>query len=198
MHLVLANSLFVHIPKTGGTWVRKALEAAGVPWKRTGSDAHVPFHVIESAVEGRFTFAFVRHPVSWYQSYWAFRMAALDRYGRTPFDEHLSADFNEFVANHCTHRPGALPEPYEGYAGWPVRLDRVGRCERLAGGLVEALTLAGERFDPEVIRACAPANVSPAEFKGSTGYRDATRELFLRAERDVLARYGYGSEAEAG
>jgi hypothetical protein len=195
MHLILPNSVFVHIPKTGGTWVRKALEAAQIPWQRTGLTPHVAFSELEKLVEGRFTFAFVRHPLSWYRSYWSYRMTNLDRFRPTEFDEFMSPDFDTFVSGCCSKRPGLMTELFQRYTGWPVALDWIGHEERLADGLVEALTMAGERFDPEAIHACPPSNVSPAQLKTSAIYTDATRALVLKAEHGAIHRYGYEGEA---
>lgn len=197
MHLILPNSVFVHIPKTGGTWVRRALAAAEIPWTTTELIPHADFSELEPLVDGRFTFAFVRHPVAWYRSAWSYRMSHPDKPGPAAMAEHWSEDFDTFVSNCCLHRPGLLTELLERFTGWPVKLDWVGQAENLADGLVEALTLAGEDFDPAAIYGCPPANVSPAQFRESAVYRDETLALLLRAEQGVISRYGYGSDSRA-
>ncbi|HEX2091952.1 MAG TPA: hypothetical protein VHG28_06095 [Longimicrobiaceae bacterium] len=191
MHLILPNSVFVHIPKTGGTWVRKALTAAQIPWSRTALLPHADFSHLEPLVEGRFTFAFVRHPLSWYRSAWSYRMSNPERLGPASMAEFWSEDFDTFVTGCCSYRSGLLTELFERFTGWPVKLDWTGHAERLADGLVEALTLAGESFDPAAIHGCPPANVSPSRFTESAVYCDQTRELLLRAEEGVISRYGY-------
>lgn len=195
-HLLLPNSAFVHIPKTGGTWVRKALAAAEIPFQKVDLLPHAPFSELEPQVGGRFAFAFVRHPVAWYRSYWSMRM----RYPRkippvaaAEVDAFMSDDFDAFVSSCCLQRPGAATEMFARYTGWPVKLDWVGHAERLVEGLVEALTLAGERFDPEAIRSCPPSNVAPSESTDRAVYGEATPALVVQAEHEILSRYGYAT-----
>ena len=75
MALVLPRSLFVHVPKTGGTWVRAAIAAAGIDAHESGPpETHDHFGVFDLPADllaGRFTFGFVRHPVDWLKSRWA-------------------------------------------------------------------------------------------------------------------------------
>ena len=71
--LITPRTRFLHIPKTGGTWVTLALQVAGVPcqivWTRLGpgSRGHATLEQT-TAYSDRFTFAFVRHPLDLYLS----------------------------------------------------------------------------------------------------------------------------------
>ena len=73
--------LFLHIPRTGGTWVKKAINLLEIPVtnynvrfqiyiaKKHGLLAHIrrPFRArIDS------TFCFVRHPITFYESVWKY------------------------------------------------------------------------------------------------------------------------------
>jgi hypothetical protein len=72
--LITPRMLFLHLPKTGGSWATAAMLAAGVPAVRPEA---LPFHATRresSAYGDRFTFAFVRHPLEYWRSYWAYRM----------------------------------------------------------------------------------------------------------------------------
>jgi hypothetical protein len=75
--------------KTGGTWVWRALEAAGVGINVLGEPPPNPKtnHLHLSRTEeyaDRFTVALVRHSLDWWRSLWAYRMGsrAPDRFGR--------------------------------------------------------------------------------------------------------------------
>src|SRR3989338_8198252 len=86
MALELPHSIFFHVPKTGGMWVRQAIKNAGIPTNEVGNAIeetdnfstmkHTFFHATPRTVHtlGRFSFAFVRNPLTWYQSQWAFQM----------------------------------------------------------------------------------------------------------------------------
>ena len=78
MALILPKSIFVHIPKTGGTWVRRAIEASmGIEKdsseieisraEKWGEKAHATIGDIKrelgESLEDRFIFSFVRKPL---------------------------------------------------------------------------------------------------------------------------------------
>ncbi len=72
MALMLPNSVFIHIRKTGGTWVRSAIAAAGIPTEEVGEE-HSTYAQIKHLIGDRKVFSFIRHPLSLLKSYWAFR-----------------------------------------------------------------------------------------------------------------------------
>lgn len=70
--------LFIHVAKTGGTFVREVLNYYGVPNWESGAfeieDHYSISQVLEAHPELKSlkSFGFVRHPVSWYRSRWAY------------------------------------------------------------------------------------------------------------------------------
>ena len=100
MAVLLKNGgLFLHVPKTGGSWVKHVLRDQGVvkmEWPHPHPDMervlnyprHYPRHYISKSLEYRtislyneinesYKFCFVRNPYSWYSSYWRY-WAGLD------------------------------------------------------------------------------------------------------------------------
>lgn len=207
MALLLPRSLFIHIPKTGGSWVREAVRSAGI---LTDEIAAIPtermirrgqlFHTTskELHIQDRFRFAFVRHPLSFYQSYWAYRMVrgwdlTLD------MDRKFQSDnFETFVRAALADAPGGLAaRVYARYLGEDFSmLDFVGRMENLAEDLLRALSLAGETFDAEVIRATPEKNVSSrlSEWADRCRYSPQLRSDVCNAERAVIEHFGYGDD----
>ena len=192
--LILKNSCFIHVPKTGGNWVRHALEAAQVEFEyyTVNGNAHLGFR--ECPQPGRFKFAFVRHPLGLYRSFWQYKMtygwdeaSALDRACR-------SQEFGTFIVNITTHFPGAYGHALDDLIG-PAEapIDFVGRYENLQEDLIRALTRAGESFNEARLREVPAVNVSdkarfPAEY---------TPELIQRievSEQGVFRRFGYRAE----
>jgi hypothetical protein len=113
MALLLRNqAVFLHIPKTGGTWVRNVLKQFDLvegnlghghsPYDRAfwheklHHDLKVARYMFRRAIRSRrmqprmdpqaFKFCFVREPLSWYESYWRF-MESIDWAWKTWGDE---------------------------------------------------------------------------------------------------------------
>jgi hypothetical protein len=130
----------------------------------------------------RYTFAFVRHPLDWWRSFWAFRMRRGWQPGH-PIDSRASSpDFDEFIGQVLEHLDGHLAERFGSYIGPPeAPISFIGRFESLIDDLVRALTAAGERFDEALLRAHPPSNVSdydrfPAAFDPELARRLAQSE----------------------
>jgi hypothetical protein len=96
--LLKNNAVYLHIPKTGGTWVYAVLTALGLVRARLGhehadllhaawhdrfcSDAKLFRHLLRRFARSSrapvampldsFKFCFVREPIKWYESYWRF------------------------------------------------------------------------------------------------------------------------------
>jgi hypothetical protein len=164
----------------------EAVAKAGLTWQRR--------------VRAGFKFCFVRHPLAWYESYWLFMCSrgwnawGVDGRGRTRWHPNAALDglgaddFNAFVRNVLRSRPGYVSEMYGWYA--TSEIDFVGRQERAADDLLEALRRMSLGFDEARVRARAPVNVS--EGSGSRPQWDpAVRAEAVRAERAALERFGY-------
>lgn len=187
--------LFLHLPKTGGSYVTGALgavmRACAIDFSRSGDRRERNGHAGLRSFEGNelFTLAFVRHPLSWYRSFWSYRMRIgwrmehpLDRAAR-------SDDFGEFVAAVTERMPGYLGLLFGEFIGPAERpIDFIGRYERLTDDLCEALSLAGESFDEQALRAYKPVNASDYERHPVHYEPDAAWRLAL-AERQVIERF---------
>src|SRR5687768_757984 len=68
--LFLSQSCFLHVPKTGGNWVATVLKELFPTAQRIGK-----IHATRKQADRAdlFTFAFVRHPLTWYQSYFSYK-----------------------------------------------------------------------------------------------------------------------------
>lgn len=92
--LLNGGVLFLHLPKTGGSWVRHVLREQGLvkmEWPHPHPDfdrvvnlpRYYPFHYAKQSIKHQsltlhrevqqsYKFCFVRNPYSWYESYWRF------------------------------------------------------------------------------------------------------------------------------
>jgi hypothetical protein len=179
--------VFIHVPRTGGTWAALAMEAAGIEAPRLSNDYHPTKGELD--LEGLFSFAFVREPVSWYASEWSYR-----RWLRTTgleemnhfYDPWLDLAFPDFVDRLIEEWPGFLSGFYETFVGPPDDpIDFIGRFENLADDLVRALQLAGQDFDEDALRTFEPVNRSAP----APPCPPEVRERLMHAERDAYERF---------
>jgi hypothetical protein len=180
---------FLHVPKTGGTFLTEAIAAAGVPIETPeGSPGHAS--LAESLdYSDRFTFAVIRHPLDYWRSYWAFRL-------RTGWDmdheldrDFATDNFEEFIEAVIAHVPGAASHLYEQFVGPPEdEIDFVGRYENLVDDVCRALRLAGESFDEQVLRSYPKVNVSDYGVRGGL-YPQSLATRLAESERGAIERF---------
>lgn len=209
MAYLLKNSVFIHTPKTAGQWVAAALDHAGLIVDTIGPVHASPDEIVSTPAvnEREFTFTFVRHPASWYQSMWSHQMdegwdAIDDPEWFTPRWVEFWAEFtktcrsnsfDQFVRNCIDHYPSGLVSGlYETYTS---ECDFVGRQEYLSTDLQIALDKAGERYNPARLLSTQPRNVrgQKPRRKSATGYTRDLIELVYKTEVNTIERYGYDS-----
>lgn len=95
MAIILKNgAVFLHIPKTGGTWVSSVLKETGLARCSIGHRHANWTHLLAPGFQGvgrkleylykrgrflkvspgPFTFCFVRHPLAWYESFYRYKL----------------------------------------------------------------------------------------------------------------------------
>jgi hypothetical protein len=152
---------FIHVPKTGGTWVTNALRAAGVEFTEvTGQRGHATW---ADMPPDRFRFGFVREWRAWHMSYWVHKKRWED-YPEpiNAFDAAVrdSDDFESFMRLVDAEQPRFLDNLYQSFLGPAGAIEFVGSYENLADELERALGLAGVEYDREALRAQPRANES--------------------------------------
>lgn len=210
MAVITDRAIFFHVPKTGGVWVRTALQKSGVhhtelrckkctrPQLDPSLERACCMHnTVDTALPEtgapRLRFAFVRHPLSYYQSYWAYRM-------RMGWDPVLTIDkiagnsnFHEFVRGVLKVRPGWVTKVYERFVGSEEQpyLGFIGKQEQLADDLVNALSRAGESFDEEAMRQVLPENMSSRlpEWRTQCRYTSDLLDAVLQSESEAIRRF---------
>jgi hypothetical protein len=158
-----ADALFIHFPKTGGTWVDEASQQAGISMvrlpHRTSPKLHKHLPRDHYDCSASFAWAVIRRPDDWYVSWFRY---ARDRgwpdYKQTTAHPQsclaaCAADtFDEFIRNCLRRQRGYLSRMYASYTDG---LDFVGTTENLVADIRRALKprMNLPRFDPRPIYA---------------------------------------------
>jgi hypothetical protein len=201
LFLVDHGVLFVHIPKTGGCWVRSVLDAIGVSYRhasaREGYGYHYPpQHCVEKYDAA---FAFVRHPLSWYESWWKFQVGTWKRF--TPMKWHPQRclegldddDFNSWVTRVMNAQPAYVTRMYEWFLGPPPQAYgrnlpavEIGRTETIREDLQRVLKDLG-------VASVDLSKISLPRQNVSSGpqpeWHASVRDRAWRLERAAIARF---------
>jgi len=194
---------FVHVPKCGGTWVVETVNLNGLGYtphekgERPGGhdwpignrvDPERLLTVRYEAIHfpGRLRFATVRHPVSWYNSYYQYRMGEHGFKGRVLILDRMKQDFRrvppfpDFVHWTVRNYPGYLGRLYDQMIG--DSCDFVWKTESMALGFQRAMEMAEQEVDmlpPGKVNESKPMEIM-------TPYLE---ELILEYEPAALARW---------
>jgi hypothetical protein len=168
-------------------WVRSVLKSSGVPY--FSGPAHVPPHNFLPVLPDRFAFTFVRHPVTWWRSFWAYSEMNGWPSSHEPFERItrvcLWHSYEAFMERVLNDMPGEYSRIV---AWWTEDMHRVGRFENLAADLTSILDEAGCPLPGPVDEP--PVNVGTySEASKTTPEIDAE---IMRTEEYVIAEY-YGS-----
>jgi hypothetical protein len=167
--LLKDGSVFLHIPKTGGTWVRRVLKKMNLVDKEIGY-----FH---SCSTGKFVFTFVRNPFSWYESWFKYQ----ESNGWKNFENWHpcsilnglgSNNFETFLKNVLSHHPGFISNLFFSYTS---NASFVGKQENLRENLCKALSLSNINFDKYLIMNEPPLRVS--QFRETIWSKDLRNEI---------------------
>jgi len=170
-YLSESKALFLHIPRTGGSWIERAFLRWGIGQvKRYDvADRYRPrkhtllgYYRNQSLIDVEFVFSFVRHPVSYYESVWRWLTSAMDvrkkDFGndKRPWSPNTEAykwyrpKFTDWVELMLEHQPGWVTRLFELYIG-PEKGEfccYVGRMESLLDDFCEVMSLLG--YDKQV------------------------------------------------
>lgn len=194
MAILIPNAIGLLIPKCGSQYILTVLEKAEIPYKFIGASQIDSKSTImhsdlnNTEVYDYFTFAFVRHPLSWYQSYWAYRM----RMGWTDdvIDEQCADDnFHKFMEKVIEYYPdGYISSYYERYVGTgDSTISYVGRLERINEDLPIALSLCGNSIENDICVGISKVN----KRRWEAHYTRTLYKKIASMEESSIKRFGY-------
>ena len=195
MSLILQNSqsVFLHIPKTGGSWVWSVIDKLGISTRYEGRQ-HDNLEDSEQYRNGLSVFAVVRNPVSWFRSYWVHRIRESWTGGgivkQDDLDDCRCHDINGFVRLATDRHPGFLTEFYNRYIDDSVC---VLKTESLRENLENHRIEIGERFDTSILHSSPRENCGASldHYKNRTQLTQRSIRKIQHTEREAFTRFRY-------
>ena len=192
------DALFLHVPKTGGMWVKKVLAKSGLKIEEAlGPGSHNLPRAYRSCAN---RFCFVRRPMEWYWSIWRGlqsgwpdkrEIAALHRersWSPIRMLTYLAGErtFPEFCDTLLKDQPGFVSRMFEWYIGPPgaPQVTAVGQQEHLQEHLLAIVSQFGFKG---TLAEVEPENEGPIVWQGSYD------NLALRASEAVAYDRWYSS-----
>ena len=179
--------------------------AISLTWNKVSQTLERVLERVSSPIEEPvFRFCFVRHPLTWYESYWRYMQGrGWNDWGRenSRRDWHPNAmlnglgtdDFNQFVRNVIQKRPGYVSELMFSYT--KPGISYIGKTEHLREDLHDILTALNLPFEPSVLASAPKCNESIVE-ASRVQWDSELRELVVRLELPALLHFDYLSETE--
>lgn len=206
MGMILTKSVFIHIPRTGGTWVRCILKNAGLRNGETGRGEDYGVKTIHHSIgeaadwipEGYKTFSFIRHPVTYLKSRWA-------RKSWPPMQEILGQEamnelitFQQFAEYYLLYCPGSITELYKKMTGWrmdgtkdDIHVDFIGKLENQPFDLINILDKCREDVPISLIHNEPPCHMSNYHNTDLSLCKDTILNI-LKAEEPICKTFQYG------
>jgi hypothetical protein len=180
MAIFLEHCTFIHIPKTGGTWVGEVLDDLGLALSGEAGD-HRP------AETDKPCFAFVRDPEDWVVSWWCHRKRnGWNWQDRRLENECKSEDFTQWIEN-IIGKPGIVEQALLDFV-LPYEAVRLGKTENIRHDLIKFLGEFGETFDEQVVLDKEEIHVSEDKPKIPSDLIDEFRHSQIQYYR----HYQYG------
>lgn len=208
--LIHDNFIFIHVPKTGGSFLGSALKRempAGSLRRGAPEKKHPGWNDIPDEALGRPVLIYVRNPWDWYVS-WYHAVASKHKQRHPDADVVAGVtDLDTLIRQACSGSlPGSQPPPSPGHqdlytqnilraCGDRLEADElfVGRFESLVDDLGRFLSAAGAPLGDAAIgriRSAEPVNAS--EHRPYREYYDGElQELVASSCRVTIERFGY-------
>lgn len=191
MAVLCRDLLYLHIPKSGGRWVRAALRGCNHQWQEVGSyqpwviggkdyfgqmPAVIRNHSIPFETDAKTVLMFVRHPVDWLRSYWTHDGGRRGNIGGRFGNRRGRCDtFTEFAWQTVTNDPGIVGKLYEAYGeGFRVQHTPLKQASACLATLLDDPKIAA----CEIIGKGRPSIITEAVFNAVCNSEAAMIERF--------------------
>lgn len=192
MSLRLTQSVFVHVPRTGGLWFGEVVRQLGLLKQQLKGDvdSHFSYTELSRIGWGGPSFGFIRHPLDWVKSRWshAIEIKAKED-GRhfhihRDFDQCVRPTFDQTLRAILATQPGIVNNTFEAMLGG---VSEIYRTEDLPQAAVTAIVHFEEIEDgvQDVVSGLAPFNGTSKDKKYTRHFNSIDKGLikeFMESE----------------
>jgi hypothetical protein len=193
-NLILNKSVFIHIPKCAGTLIQAVLHRSGLVKHRytTPHSGHLFLHQMPQDSD-LFYFCFVRHPYTWWPSFWKYSKMHTE-----------VSDFNDWVRDYGPKFLGMYTNMVKRYIGEDaayenkLKMSFIGKVENINEDLILALNTAKEEFNQQnaLNMISNPDNdIMLQRWQNKQIYKreinDQSKEIIYKTEKWIFDRFNY-------
>ena len=151
MTIRLSNSIYLHIPKTGGISLSKALKASCPKWEHIGDGKYQAHEVPDGLLDENF-WCIIRKPAHFAHSLWHHRSKKRFNWQPNNLEQTCkSSIYNEFMDNvYCN--PGIILDYYNTYINSKPKM-LVGKLENLFIDVQSILTAYNEPYKAQKLKS---------------------------------------------
>lgn len=191
------RKMFLHVPKTGGTWIREILKKVGNLELQDVGEQHLNWRWSREIAPRYDRFTIVRNPWEWYASYWAHRCRERwEPYWLTIDKDCWSYSFPNFINMVRAYHPGFLGRLYRDY--FPPE-DEVHegfeyfRTRTLTEQFIDYLERMHLPFNPDALRAVPPCNsiAHLHRVRKAVKYTAELTKVVGRSEEELIEQFGF-------
>ena len=202
---LLSHCNFVHIPKCGGTALNTALWKLGVITDRDSQVISTPAygHLFASQMpeNGKPFFSFVRHPVSWWMSFYHWNKNP--EHSRFSEPERATASFDEWIRDYGQFWLGQYTSLVMRYLGRDSKFSTInnvqliGRTENLFKDLKTILTEVRQPYNADVLedlisgRLKLEPTYSNVQSYDRNAVSNESKKLIYDCESYMYRNFGY-------
>ena len=200
------SKMFIHLPRTGGTFLRVVLEEFGIPHNNHYPVVSLCHSSLTFSTE-LFTFGFIRNPYDWYVSRYFYycRKGVKEKGVSRDNDMGISPGFGKEIKSIYQHIKLGLESDaprfwlsdiydYMYKVDGKLAIDYVGKFEDLENEVRKILGLTRREFNAVADKHRTANLINASKHQGYLSHlSDETMRIIYEKDKEIFDEYGYAS-----